>query len=274
MIAMKCRPVPHPILNEHWKAEHLTPDQQRQSGRRMIIARRLAETALTPAARARAEAMYRRERDRLALIMLPWIVTETNRRFGHTAYPIEDLIASAIVAVMEGLRTYDPAKGAATTHLGRWAWKGMWDGVQEYSGGVIRIPRRIKQLANQESRGRLDPSTLKPKIRDRLRQAKFVLGTTQADDVPLAEAAVASEAEAEVEAAESARRLREAIDTLDPRTRTVIEHRFGLAPGQAEKLSLTECGRLMELSHEMIRRIEREGLVKIRRYMNTEGQHQ
>jgi len=272
MLAMrKQRPEPHPILNGHWRAEVLTPDEQRRIGRRMIAARERAERALTPAARERAERLHRRERDRLALIMLPWIVTEAARKFGRTGYPVEDLIASAVLSILQGLRTYDPNRGAVTTHLGRWAWKGMLEAVGEHSGAV-HVPRRLRQFVNRERRGDLDPATMKPKLRERYEQAKLMLGTVQADDIPLAEATAESEAESEIEADESARRIRAALERLPPRTRTVIELRFGLGTVQAEKLTLAQCGERIGLTHEMVRRIEREGLATIRRYLSDQGE--
>jgi RNA polymerase sigma factor (sigma-70 family) len=57
-------------------------------------------------------------------------------------------------------------------------------------------------------------------------------------------------------------RTRVAVQQLDDRSRFVLQHRFGLDGGGAR--SLAEVGRVMKLSRERVRQIEKEALRTLR----------
>ena len=56
--------------------------------------------------------------------------------------------------------------------------------------------------------------------------------------------------------------LHDLLETLEPRERQVLVHRFGL--GDHQRKSLEEIGRLFRVSKEWIRKIERTALTKLR----------
>jgi len=66
-----------------------------------------------------------------------------------------------------------------------------------------------------------------------------------------------------VEKQELSQRLTEALDSLDPRERKIIQMRFGLERG--EERTLSEVAELMGVSRERIRQIEQAALAKLRR---------
>jgi RNA polymerase primary sigma factor len=67
----------------------------------------------------------------------------------------------------------------------------------------------------------------------------------------------------EVEKQELSKRLTEALQSLEPRERTILQMRFGLERG--EERTLTEVAVVMGVSRERIRQIEQAALAKLRR---------
>jgi RNA polymerase primary sigma factor len=67
----------------------------------------------------------------------------------------------------------------------------------------------------------------------------------------------------EVEKQELSKRLAEALNTLDPRERKILQMRFGLE--RSEERTLTEVAAVMGVSRERIRQIEQAALAKLRR---------
>jgi RNA polymerase primary sigma factor len=67
----------------------------------------------------------------------------------------------------------------------------------------------------------------------------------------------------EVEKQELSKRLTQALQTLDPRERKILQMRFGLERG--EERTLTEVAQVMGVSRERIRQIEQAALAKLRR---------
>jgi RNA polymerase primary sigma factor len=66
-----------------------------------------------------------------------------------------------------------------------------------------------------------------------------------------------------VEKQELSQRLTEALASLDPRERKILQMRFGLERG--EERTLSEVAELMGVSRERIRQIEQAALAKLRR---------
>ncbi len=66
-----------------------------------------------------------------------------------------------------------------------------------------------------------------------------------------------------VEKEELSKRLTEALASLDPRERKILQMRFGLERG--EERTLSEVAELMGVSRERIRQIEQAALAKLRR---------
>jgi RNA polymerase primary sigma factor len=66
-----------------------------------------------------------------------------------------------------------------------------------------------------------------------------------------------------VEKEELSKRLTEALDSLDPRERKILQMRFGLERG--EERTLSEVAEMMGVSRERIRQIEQAALAKLRR---------
>jgi RNA polymerase primary sigma factor len=67
----------------------------------------------------------------------------------------------------------------------------------------------------------------------------------------------------EVEKQELSKRLTEALESLEPRERRILQMRFGLEKG--EERTLTEVAVVMGVSRERIRQIEQAALAKLRR---------
>ena len=74
----------------------------------------------------------------------------------------------------------------------------------------------------------------------------------------------------EIQRADLLRRLRDLLDSIDEREATVLRLRYGLNDEGSEPMTLKEIGKVVGLTRERVRQIEREALIKLYRYMGEE----
>ena len=72
--------------------------------------------------------------------------------------------------------------------------------------------------------------------------------------------------EEEIQQADLLGRMKELLEDIDEREATILRLRYGLGEGQ-EPMTLKEIGKIVGLTRERVRQIERETLAKLSRVM-------
>jgi len=263
------------LLSSEFRAEQLTPEEQREIGRTMIAARRRAEAAETPYERDEAMAEHYRERDRLVLLVVPWVVREANRRYGRTGCSIDDVIADGMLRVIQALAEYDPEKGAATTFLTTSASRQMSNYVRRRHP-TIRASKQDQAIEIAVLKGKRDESDLSPKEAKQLKRARLARSIVSGDEqrlgrdgnLTLFDSIEAPTREESPYDAEDLAKLSEAFATLAPRPRKVLSWRFALADGTRPE-TLREVGKRIGKSPEGTRYIQRTAFATLREKMTA-----
>lgn len=269
------------LLGKTFRPIRMTPVEQREVGRRMILSRARAKAARTKAARRRATAEAEAERDKLIRMMMPAVVGIANRQGVGREWAIDDMVAEGILGVIQGIETYDPDKGAAMTHLWHYARKGVTDWLRSRCN-IIGTPAYLGTLENKIGRGEVDPSNLKPKVRSMLADARRARAVARGD-APLYEDddpstifdGVAGEAEDVAERLvdeEDRVRVRSAISALSDREKIILAHRYGLTRRTSRPATLNQVGEIVGLTRERVRQIENQAIDKLRKLVAEEDE--
>src|ERR671933_499210 len=212
------------------------------------------------------------------------LVVANAKRYRGLGLPFLDLIQEGILGLIRAVEKFDYRRGFKfSTYATWWIRQAMQRGLQ-HQARTIRIPVHIGQeltkLRAAERKlvaelGR-DPTDAElaavmgvtPAHLDELRAAERVpvsletpvggdgdaeLGELLPAEGPSPLEAVAVELEEES--------IRRALERLDPNARLVIELRFGL--GGREPMTLREVAKLMDLSAEGVRKLERRALRRL-----------
>ncbi|PSR89323.1 RNA polymerase sigma factor sigC like [Actinidia chinensis var. chinensis] len=215
------------------------------------------------------------------------LVVYLARNYRGLGVAIEDLIQAGNFGVLQGAVRFDHTKGYRfSTYVQYWIRKSMSTWVERHSRG-IRIPRTLRKAINQiqNARKALNSSHMKypddeeiarftglslvkitsaskclrvvgsidQKMGDWVNSAKF-LECTPDTSIKSPEEVVMRQ--------HMTKDLHDLLETLEPRERQVLVHRFGL--GDHQRKSLEEIGRLFRVSKEWIRKIERTALTKLK----------
>jgi RNA polymerase sigma factor (sigma-70 family) len=220
-------------------------------------------------------------------------VIQVAKEYRNLGIPFEDLMSEGNVGLMEAARRFDRTRGVKFISYATW-WirKRMWDLVARQVS-LVRIPKyRLEQLR---------------RLRQVERDLRFTLGRNPTTD-EIARSAALSPAEVEALFTQSQReisldtivnidsglRLEELVaekaaappdgglvrertaasllrflDHLPRRQKEILSMHYGL---RGEKVrTLAEIGRILGVSRERVRQLERQGLTRMRRLMDMQG---
>lgn len=164
-------------------------------------------------------------------------------------------------ARFEGYPTASSRKWQAAVDMVVWHWLERCGRAPSHSGLVAALGWSWRKI--RSARGRIRPISLNAALEAEGPQ----LMDTIADDAAESPAMIALQSDLRDQ-------IRVALDALEPRTKAIIEHRYGFEALGARELplkrrtgSLRNVGADFGLSRESIRRLETEGLTKLRKLL-------
>ena len=273
-----------PLLTKEEEVElAIIIEHGKESEDKLRAGRLRSEKSILKARQAVKKAEAARQRFIMANLRL---VVSVARKYQGQGLPLLDLIQEGNIGLMRAVELFDWRRGFKfSTYATWWIRQGITRAIADRSRS-IRLPVHIHDRLRKLNRTRFqfaqtmgrEPSreelakaldTTVEEIDDLSemgRREPLSLQSPVGEDTELGDLLEQADEQSPLDAVEDAMLRQEigqaVLNVLDPRERRVIALRYGLANGHA--MSLRDVGKMMGLSGERVRLIEREALRKLR----------
>jgi len=235
---------------------------------------------------------YQRARDPKVREQL--ILAHTNlvhylaRKFANRGEPVEDLVQVGMIGLINAIDRFDPSRGI---RFATYATPTIVGEIRRYfrdRGWAVKVPRRLQELnlaANKEIdklTQELDRAPTVAEIADRLEvsegEALEAMELGDMYELPSLDSALGEESDdsrgvlgdyvgqmdEEMERFEHRARLRDALRSLPPRERRIIELRF------FDNLSQMEVAKRLDISQMHVSRLQHRALARLRDWVRKQ----
>jgi RNA polymerase primary sigma factor len=213
------------------------------------------------------------------------LVVSIAKRYRYTNLSLLDLVQEGNLGLIKAVDRFQYRRGFKfSTYATWWIRQAITRSIAD-TGRTIRLPVHVIESLNRIAAARValvrelgrDPTIQEVAGRVRMPADKVMLVTRSATplaslDAPVTEDAVFGEfvpdsgalsPEAPLMAEDTIRMVKTALESLNPRERTVLELRFGIV--NAREHTLEEISERMGVSRERVRQIEKQALDRLRR---------
>jgi RNA polymerase sigma factor (sigma-70 family) len=189
------------------------------------------------------------------LLLAKWVAA----RYVGRGLDRDDLDQAAVLGLMRAAQLFDPRRGTKFTTYATWWCRQSVRRAIENEAKTIRLPGHVLQSLGRRTRAQARGERLSQPTECEIAALKALwLTSPDKDEEQAFDPADDADGPGELtQRSELAQSVRDAIDSLPERLRTIIERRFGIG---CEKENLREIGERVGVSRERVRQLETQAL--------------